>query len=320
MNNLSNVVLVGLFGVVGNAFLMLIKLVSGIVFSSQAMIADGVNSLMDIFASFMTLMGGKIAKQSRDEDHPFGHGKAEFIFSFLVSISMIVGAFLICIDAIKGIFKGHEVQFSILLFITCFLTILVKLSLFFYARNVYKKTQSLLVYSNMIDHRNDIIITSFTFLSIIFAYFKLSFLDSIVGILIAIWICISGINIFLDSYHILMDKALEEEDLNKIKKFVLKQKGVLGITKLETIPAGYKYILIISILVDGELNTFKSHEIADELEKAILKKFDNVLTSTIHVNPILKNKKIHRNYFCKERCFVTPFIYTFYYLDDIIGM
>ena len=80
MKRMKQVSRVGFFGILGNLFLMLIKLSSGIVFSSQAMLADGINSTMDIFASFMTLLGGKIAEKPRDFDHHFGHGKAEFLF------------------------------------------------------------------------------------------------------------------------------------------------------------------------------------------------------------------------------------------------
>ncbi|MCI8394421.1 MAG: cation transporter [Bacilli bacterium] len=276
---------VGFLGVLGNLFLMLIKFISGFFFHSQAMIADGMNSLMDIFASFMTLMGGYIASHPRDEDHQFGHGKAEFLFALFVSFSMFAGAFLILKDAITGFVNGHEVIFSVLLFIVCILTIFTKLFLFLYSKKIYNQTKSLLVYSNMIDHRNDIVITCFTFCSVIFSFYHISWLDLMVGIGIAIWILISGIHIFQDSYKILMDHALDEITANKMKEFINSYNGVLGITKFETAPAGYQYLLILSILVDGTISTFESHQIADNLEKDLLKTYSEILAVTIHVNP-----------------------------------
>jgi len=281
---------VGFLGVLGNIFLMCIKMISGILFSSQAMIADAVNSLMDIFASFMTMMGGKIANQPRDADHHFGHGKAEFIFSLLVSLSMILGAFFILKDSVEGILYGHEVQFSALLLIVCVITILTKFILYICTKKVYVKTNSLLVYSNLLDHRNDMIVTSFTFLSVLFSFFQIELVDSIVGVGISLWICYSGILIFKDSYNILMDQALNSEESQQIKDFILKDEAVLDITKFETAPMGAQYILILSILVDGNLPTYQSHAIADQLEKNLLSSFPNILSVTIHVNPKLSEK------------------------------
>ncbi len=284
---------VGIISTIGNLFLMGIKIFSGILFHSQAMIADAVNSMMDIFSSFMTLMGGHIGSMPRDGDHQFGHGKAEYLFSMFVSISMIASSIFIFIAAIRE-YGVHEVQFSYLLLFTCVLTILVKFGLYLYARCVYQKTKSLLVFSSMIDHRNDMFITFLTLLSVVFAYFHVSILDTIVGVGIALWIAFTGAQIFLTSYHVLMDKAMDEEEAEKIRKFVLQQPDILGLTKFESVPSGYQYYLVLSILVDGEMKTFRSHAIADELEKAILKNFSSVMAVTIHVNPMQKEKRKHR--------------------------
>lgn len=279
---------VGFLGIIGNIFLLIIKMLIGFIFRSQALVADGVNSLMDVFASFMTLIGGKVSEKPRDDDHHFGHKKAEFLFSLFVSVSMMIGAFLIFVSSFQGLITNHMVHFSFLLIMACMVTIIVKIALFFYSKKIFLQTRSLLVESNMLDHRNDVLVTSFTLLSVIFSFFEWYMLDSFVGMGIAIWIFLSGGKIFLESYHVLMDHALPIEVENDIKKFVQRRKNILGITKFETTPAGYQYVLILSILVDGNLTTFESHKIADDLEKAILKKFPDILMVTIHVNPIQK--------------------------------
>lgn len=286
MDGMKKVSQVGLYGVLGNIFLMLIKLISGIIFSSQAMIADGINSTMDIFASLMTLLGGKIAEKPRDRDHHFGHGKAEFLFSLFVSLSMFFGAIFIFKEAISGLFSGHRLEFSFLLILVCLTTIIVKGVLYFYSRKVYNETKSILVESSMLDHRNDMIVTTFTLISIILSRFQVSFFDSLTSMGIAILIFYSGIKIFLDSYAILMDHALDENRIKEIKKYILRNKKIHGITKFETTPVGYQYLLILSILVDGNLSTYESHEIADNLEKKLIHKYPELLTVTIHVNPV----------------------------------
>lgn len=285
MERMQKVSLVGLFGICGNLFLMFIKLFSGIVFSSHAMIADGLNSTMDIFASLMTLLGGKIAKQPRDGNHQFGHGKAEFIFSLFVSLSMIGGAIFIFSDSVLGLFRGHEVVFSSLLLVVCIITILVKFALYLYSRKAFLETNSLLIKSNMLDHRNDMVITTFTLISIFLSLFHIYIFDSITSILIAFWIFYTGVNLFLDSYAILMDQAIQDELAKKIRAYILKNRNIKGVTKFETVPAGHQYVLILSILVDGNLTTFESHEIADDLEKKLLKKYEELLAVTIHINP-----------------------------------
>lgn len=263
MNFLKTISGVVFLGIIGNIFLLILKMVVGFLFKSQAMIADGVNSIMDVFASFMTLIGGKVSEKPRDENHHFGHKKAEFLFSLFVSVSMMVGAFMIFLSSFQGLLSNHVVHFSSLLIFVCIVTILVKTTLFFYSRKLFVQTGSLLVESSMLDHRNDILITSFTLLSVFFSFFEWYILDSFVGMGIAVWIFWSGMKIFFESYHILMDQALSIEVENDIKKYIKKRKNILGITKFETTSAGYQYILILSILVNGNLTTFESHKIAD---------------------------------------------------------
>ncbi len=282
---MQNISKVGFFGVIGNFLLMLIKFISGILFSSQAMISDAVNSFMDIFSSLMTLIGGKLATRPKDEKYPYGHGKAEFIFSLFVSLAMMGSSIFILINSLKTIWNGHQVTFSYLLCLVCFITIIIKFFLYFYAKHVYLKIKSILVYSNMLDHRNDIIVTCFTLLSIVFSYYQIYLLDSFVGIGISCWIWFSGLKIFLESYRILIDHAMDDGNANKLQTYILKQRSILGITKFETIPTGSQYLLVLSILVDGNLSTLESHKIADRLKKKILKQFSNILSVTIHVNP-----------------------------------
>ena len=102
----------GIYGIIGNVFLLAIKAIIGFTSKSQAMIADSINSAGDIFASLMTSIGNKIASVPGDEDHNFGHGKAEYIFSLFIAISMIIVSVKMIIDAIRTLFEGNEIIFS----------------------------------------------------------------------------------------------------------------------------------------------------------------------------------------------------------------
>ena len=129
----------GILGITGNIFLLVIKAVVGFISHSQAMIADSLNSAGDIFASFMTFIGNKIASKPGDEDHNFGHGKSEYIFSFLISISMIAVSIKLLIDAISSFINNNNLTYSIYLVIVCIVTIVTKFCLFIYTNRLNKK-------------------------------------------------------------------------------------------------------------------------------------------------------------------------------------
>ena len=107
----------GIYGILGNIFLLIIKAIVGFISHSQALIADSFNSAGDIFASLMTFIGNKIASEPNDEDHNLGHGKAEYIFSMFISISMILISAKLLYDSIITLVLGSKLQFSWFLFV-----------------------------------------------------------------------------------------------------------------------------------------------------------------------------------------------------------
>ena len=273
-------------GIVGNIFLLIIKGIIGFITKSQAMIADSLNSAGDIFSSLMTYIGNKIASQPRDEDHNLGHGKAEYIYSMLISIIMIFMGALIIKEGTETLVTNKTYTYSMWLIIVSIITILTKLSLYIYTYSVGKKYKNLLVKANAKDHINDCLLTIGTLISCIFAKYNIFLLDGIVGIIIGIWILITGIKIFKESYDVLMDKAISEETKKEVYEIIKSHKEIKRITHFNSTPIGYLYQISFTIFVDGNLTTFESHEIADKLEKEITKKIDEIYLTVIHVNPI----------------------------------
>lgn len=286
MNRYESTKKVGILGIVGNIFLLIIKFSIALISHSEAMLADAINSAGDIFSSIMTFIGGKISHQERDDDHNFGHGKAEYIFSLLISIFMLFIASKLLVDSSLSIIKHQKFNFSIYLIIVCITTILVKLLLYLYTKKLYKSHSNILIKASMKDHRNDMILTTGTLISIILSYLGFYFFDGIFGAIISIYIMISGLGIFLESYKILMDVSLDSEEKESILKFILNHQDILSVREFNTAATGYKYILILTIDVDGTLSTFDSHKIADNLEKEIEENFKKIYKVTIHVNPV----------------------------------
>ena len=191
MDRFKSVKIAGILGIFGNIFLLIIKASVGFISKSQAMIADSVNSAGDIFASLMTFIGNKIASKPGDNNHNFGHGKSEYIFSFLISISMIAVSIKLLIDAISSLILKNELTYSIYLILVCIVTIITKMFLFIYTNKLNKKFNTILLKANAKDHFNDCIVTTFTLISILLASIGIYWFDGIVGIGIAIWICYS---------------------------------------------------------------------------------------------------------------------------------
>lgn len=273
-------------GIIGNLFLMIIKGSIGFVTNSQAMIADFFNSAADIFSSIMTFIGNKIASVPSDEDHNLGHGKAEYIYSMLISIVMIFMAFKVIVDSVSSLIKRSSFSFSYFLVIVCIITIIIKFSLYLYTNKIAKKYNNLLIKANSKDHINDCIITTFNLIAVLLGLHGIYFVDGIVGCGVGIWIFITGIKIFFESYDVLMDKSISKETKEKVYKIIKEHPEIEKVSHFNSTPVGYRYQVSLTIFVDGNISTFESHAIADNLEKEICKKIPEIYLVVIHVNPI----------------------------------
>jgi len=279
----------GIYGIIGNIFLLIIKGIVGFVSKSQAMIADSINSAGDIFASLMTFIGNKIASEPNDEDHNFGHGKAEYIFSMFISISMILVSAKLLYDSIMTLILGSKLEFSWFLVIVCVITIITKIILYIYVKAIHRKYNNILLEANMEDHRNDCIITTFTLISILLTRVNIYWFDSVVGIGISLWICYTGVKIFLESYNVLMDRSVDEDTKDIILDLAHSYKDIKSVRDINSSPVGYKYMIFLTIQVDGKMTTNDSHNLADCLERDI-SKLEKVYKAIVHVEPYGKEK------------------------------
>ena len=275
-----------ILGIIGNVFLLIIKGIIGFMTNSQAMIADSVNSAGDIFSSSMTFIGNKIASKPSDESHNLGHGKAEYIFSLLISLSMIFIAVKLLLDSIQSLKNPEGYTFSWMLIVVCIVTIATKLGLYIYTHSLSKKHNNLLIEANANDHRNDCVVTTFNLIAALLSLKHILWFDGVVGIGISLWICYTGIKIFIESYNVLMDKSINKEDKDKVLAIIDRHPEIKKIQHFNSTPVGYKYQISFTIYVDGNLTTYQSHEIANNLEKEIDREIDEIYLTVIHVNPI----------------------------------
>lgn len=290
MNRYQSANITGILGIVGNIFLLIIKAIAGFMSNSQSLIADAFNSAGDIFSSCMTFIGNRISSKEADEDHHLGHGKAEYIYSLLISISMFLISLEVIKEAIKHYVHHEYIVYSHWLIIVCVITILVKLFLYFYTKKFYQETNNILILANSKDHRNDIFVTSFTLVSILCSIKGLYLIDFIVGLGISLWIMITSFQLFKESYDVLMDKCMDSKTKDKVLKIIEKYPEIQKINHFNTTPVGYRYQISFTIFVDGNLSTFESHDIANRLEREIEKEIPEIYLTVIHVNPVLVKK------------------------------
>ena len=290
MDKTKSIKQASILGMIGNVFLLIIKTFVGFMTNSQSMIADAFNSAGDIFSSVMTYIGNKIASQEADDDHNLGHGKAEYIYSLLISLVMIVLSFTVIKSSITNMFNPNSYHYSNWLIVVCIITIITKFCLFLYTNYLYKKFDNILIKANSLDHINDCLLTTLNLVACVLSLYHVRYIDSVIGIVISCWILKSAADIFKESYDILMDKAISEELKNRVYEIIKRYPEVKKVIHFNSTPVGYKYQISFTIYVDGKMSTYDSHFIANSLEKAIDKEIDEIYLTVIHVNPIEEDK------------------------------
>lgn len=275
-----------ILGLISNIFLLIIKLTIGLITNSHSMIADALNSASDIFSSIMSYIGNKISSLPRDEDHNLGHGKAEYIYSLFISITMILIAIFVFKDSLTSIPNNSNYTFNIWLIIVCFITIIVKFSLYIYTNKLSKKYHNLLLEATSKDHRNDCLLTTLNLIACLLSIKNIYFFDNIASIIIASFILISALKIFKKSYDVLMDKSLNKKTTEKIYNIIYNHPEIIKIRNFNSSPIGYQYQISFTIDINGNLSAFDSHKIISIIEKEIKKAYPEIYLITIQINPV----------------------------------
>ncbi len=277
---------VTIFTLLSNIFLFIIKIIVGLFSRSQAMLADAINSGSDIINSGLSYIGNKISLTPKDSDHNLGHGKAEYFYALLVSIIMLLLGINQIKESIKSIFIVNNYHFSIWLIVVCFVTIFIKLILYIVTIKQSRKHNNILLEASAIDNRNDMFLTLITLIATVGSYYEVSYIDAIGGIIISIFIIIQAIGIYKKSYDVLMDKTCPKNVKKEVFDIIKRHKEIEKVTHFNATPVGYRYQISFSIFVDGKLSTKESHDIANDLEKEIIKEIEEIYLAVIHVNPI----------------------------------
>jgi cation diffusion facilitator family transporter len=270
---------------VANVVLLGLKVSIGILASSRALIADGVNSALDIFFSVMILISFRLAAKPADKDHPYGHGNIEVLVAFIAALLIFATGGFIIYDGIKTAFNPQLDVPEWLALGAAGFTILTKTILYTYARKISQKWKSPAVKVQAADHLSDILATSVAVVAIFMARMGFKFFDPVGAGVIGGFICWTGIKLVRENIKVLLDAHPEDKFLNGLKECAAECTGVMDVPHVRAHPVGTYYFLEITVTVQGNLTVRQGHDIAETVKRNLMKCEPSLKDVIVHVEP-----------------------------------
>lgn len=276
----------GIVGIASNFLLFLIKITVGALFHSISITADAVNNLSDSGSSIVTLIGFKISGKPADEKHPFGHARMEYISGLIVSFIILLVGLQLVQSSVNKIIHPEPAEFSIILIVVLSITILIKLWQFLFYRKIGRIIKSETLFATSADSRNDIFATSAVLAASIISRLTGFNLDGYIGLVVALLIIITGINLTRDTISPLLGTAPTKELVDLIYKKIMSYEGIIGLHDLAVHSYGpSKRYASVHCEVPAEQDIMISHDIIDNIERDFLK--DLGIHLVIHLDPVI---------------------------------
>jgi len=283
-------ILGGVIGILCNILLFGIKLSIGIMMNSIAIMSDAFNNLSDIGSSLISIIGAKLSARVADHEHPFGHGRFEYIASLIISfIIMLVGIELLK-SSIDKILHPEIINFNGVMIFILIISVFIKIWMFSYNTYIGNQINSSVNKATASDSLNDVIATSSVILTtIIGKYFDLP-LDGYAGVIVSGLIMMTGFNISKETVNILLGMSPSDEVVNKIHEIIGENSLIVGFHDLKVHDYGPgRIIASIHTELSDKTNIVLAHNVIDHLEKRILKELG--IDIVIHVDPIGEGQK-----------------------------
>jgi len=268
-----------------NAFLMIMKLLAGYFGGSEAVFADGMESACDFIALLSTMIALKIGRKPYDEDHPYGHGRAESLSAIIVSLVIFGTGGWILFNAVTIVIKGEYSSPQMIAVVAAFLTIIIKEWLYRFSMKTGSSLQSPALLAVAKDHRKDAITSIATLVGVTAAFFGFSIMDPLAAGVTSIFIFHIGWETFRGAVHDLMDGQPEEETLTAIVVLAESVAGVEHVHEIKGRRSGQYLIIDLKLDMDPHMTVKESHAIATAVKKVIFEHNSNIGDVMIHINP-----------------------------------
>ena len=276
----------GITGIILNILLVAGKLTVGIIAGSVAIIADAVNNFSDAASSVITLIGFKLAGQKPDKEHPFGHGRIEYVAGLIVSVLIIFMGFELGKSSVEKIITPEKAEFSYVAMGVLIASILVKFWMFYFNRKIAKRINSPSIKATATDSLSDVVATSVVLVALIVGQYTDLPIDGIAGLVVALFIFKAGWGAVKSTQAPLLGRPMSKELAEEIDKLALEHDDILGIHDLVYHDYGPgRAIVTFHAEVPADGNLMDTHALIDHIEREIGEKFG--IEAVIHMDPIV---------------------------------
>lgn len=281
-------ILGGVVGIICNIFLFSVKLSSGLIMNSIGIISDAFNNLSDTGSSVISMLAVKLSNRRPDREHPFGHGRMEYIASLIVSFIIMIVGFQLLNTSYRKIVNPQPVEFNFVLIFLLSLSVLIKVWMYFYNRYIGRVISSSVNFATAMDSLNDVIATSAVILSTVAGHFLSVNIDGYIGCAVSLMVMYSGFGIARDTIGLLLGTQPGKEVVDKLESIILSGEGVVGVHDLIVHDYGPGRIFASAHAeVPDDIDIIKTHEVIDGIEQSVYEEMG--ITLVIHMDPISIN-------------------------------
>ena len=272
-----------------NILLTAVKFAAGILGHSKAMVADSLHSASDVLATGVVFVGLRLSRKPADDKHPYGHGNADTIASFLVALILLLTGLYLGYSAVHVLIHRHLLKPGSIALYAAVASIVVKESLFHYTIRVGRRENSQAIIANAWDHRADAYSSVAALIGIFAARRGIVILDPIAGFVIAIMIFRIALHLIHSSVDIIMDESPDAATIQEISEIVSRVDGVAKVRDVRVHQRGPDRTVDTRIEVDGHITVNDGHVIASEVEAALTESGLRIVDAMVHVDPVVED-------------------------------
>nr|WP_123042340.1 cation diffusion facilitator family transporter [Cohnella candidum]AYQ74259.1 cation transporter [Cohnella candidum] len=276
---------------ISNIVLTAMKLAAGLVFASPVLLADGVHNAGDIIATVAALTSSMVSKRPADEDHPYGHGKAEVVASALVAVILALAAFWIGLQSIRALFEPAEGE-SVLALGAAFISLIWKQALYVYTIRIGRAAKSKSVLATAYDHLADVYASLAAVVGIglavlgdHFDWAWAAYGDPLAGIIVSLLVMKLAFQMGRESVDILMEKNAAAEKIEAYQNIILAVGHIKRIDRIRAREHGHYITVDVRVGVPGDFTIQEGHDISREIRNRIMEADPDVIEVLVHLNP-----------------------------------
>ena len=276
----------GIIGIILNLCLFLAKLGAGIISASVSVIADALNNLSDAGSSVVTFIGFKLARKPADREHPFGHGRYEYVAGLGISVVIFLVGFELIMNSVHKIFSPDaKTEFSIASLVILIASLCVKMWMYIFNKVLSKKINSNTLKAASLDSLTDCAATTVVILGLVISHIWGINIDGYLGVAVALFILFTGVNTMKESISPLLGNPPDEDMVSEIRETVLADEKIIGVHDLIVHDYGVgRCIISLHAELSDKLTLTEAHDVIDRTEKLLEQKFRCM--ATLHLDPI----------------------------------